>query len=73
VDGFILQVEQRRKLGLPADILERAQLRKGDHVHVRVRGDQYLVITRMTSIVDKYSGATPGLAAATNLPDLRSQ
>jgi antitoxin component of MazEF toxin-antitoxin module len=73
VDGFILQVERRRKLGLPADVLEQAELHPGDHVQVRVRADHHLAITRMTTVMDKYSGATPGLAAATNLPELRSQ
>jgi antitoxin component of MazEF toxin-antitoxin module len=73
VDGFIIQVEQRRKLGLPAEILRQAQLHPGDQVQIQVRRDNRLVITRIANVADKYIGAAPGLTAATDLPELRDQ
>ena len=60
-----LETEKRRKLGLPTDVLEQAELTPGDRVHVQVRRDRRIVITPVTDLLEKYTGAIPGITAAT--------
>src|SRR5262249_42232107 len=59
-----LDIEKRRRLGLPAEMLEQAGLEPGDRVHVQVRRDGRIVITPVTDLLGKYAGAIPGIAAA---------
>jgi bifunctional DNA-binding transcriptional regulator/antitoxin component of YhaV-PrlF toxin-antitoxin module len=73
VDGTEVEVEQRRKLGLPAEVLLEAGLRPGDRVRIQRRRDGRLLIVPVTELLEKYSGAIPGLAAATSLSELRSE
>jgi len=60
-----LDIEKRRKLGLPATVLEQAGLAPGDRVHVQVRRDGRIMITPVTELLGKYAGAIPGIAAET--------
>jgi bifunctional DNA-binding transcriptional regulator/antitoxin component of YhaV-PrlF toxin-antitoxin module len=73
VDGIEVEVEQRRRLGLPAEVLIQAGLRPGDRVQIQIRRDGRLVLIPMSELLDKYSGAIPGLSAATSLPEMRSE
>jgi len=66
-----LDVEKRRRLGLPGEVLEQAGLNPGDRVHVQVRRDRRIVITPVTDLLGKYTGAIPGIAAATRLQEQR--
>jgi len=72
VDGIEIEVEQRKKLGLPAEVLLRAGLRPGDRIQIQMRRDGRLLLVPMVELLAKYSGAIPGLAAATSLTELRS-
>lgn len=69
VEGIDVEVEQRRKLGLPAAALKEAGLRPGDRVTLQTRRDGRLVIVPVADLVEKYSGAVPGLADATDLSE----
>jgi bifunctional DNA-binding transcriptional regulator/antitoxin component of YhaV-PrlF toxin-antitoxin module len=62
-----VEVEKRRKLGLPETVLELSGLKPGDRVQVQVRRDGRIVIVRLVDLLDKYAGAIPGISAATNL------
>jgi len=73
VDGFDVEVEQRRKLGLPAEVLAAAGWRPGDRVQIQVRRDGRLVIVPMTELLDKYTGAVPGLTVAAKLDEGRAE
>jgi antitoxin component of MazEF toxin-antitoxin module len=64
-----LEIEKRRKLGLPSQVLEQAGLEPGDRVHVQVRRDGRIMITPVTDLLDKYAGAIPGITAATRLEE----
>jgi antitoxin component of MazEF toxin-antitoxin module len=64
-----LDIEKRRKLGLPGHVLEQAGLKPGDRVHVQVRRDGRIMITPMTDLLDKYAGAIPGITAVTRLEE----
>ena len=64
MEGYCLQVEQRRRLGLPSEILDKAGLSPEDRVFAEVRRDGRVILTPMSQILDKYSGAVPGLAVA---------
>jgi len=66
-------VEKRRKLGLPAQVLEQAGLAAGDRVHVQVRRDGRIMITRVTDLLGKYAGAIPGITAVTRLQEQRDR
>src|SRR5262249_57636750 len=66
-----LDIEKRRKLGLPSQVLEQAGLVPGDRVHVQVRRDGRIVITPVTDLLSKYAGAIPGITAATRLQEQR--
>ena len=68
-----LEIEKRRKLGLPEAVLEQAGLMPGDRVQVQVRRDGRIVIVRMMDLLDRYVGAIPGIAAATDLEELRGE
>jgi len=68
-----LEIEKRRRLGLPSDVLEQAGLTTGDRVHVQVRRDGRIVITRVSDLLGKYAGAIPGIAAATRLEEQRER
>ena len=58
------EVEKRRRVGLPDAVLAEAGLAPGDRVHVQVRRDGRVVITRVTDLLGKYAAAIPGIAAA---------
>jgi hypothetical protein len=73
VDGIELEIEQRRKLGMPAEVLAMAGLRPGDRVQVQSRRDGRLVIIPMADLVEKYTGAIPGLSAAADLTEQRAE
>src|SRR5262249_1848397 len=62
-------VEKRRKLGLPAQVLEQAGLAAGDRVHIHVRRDGRIMITPIADLLSKYAGAIPGIVAATRLEE----
>ncbi len=64
-------MEKRRRVGLPAEVLENAGWVAGDRVHVQVRRDGRIVISRMTDLLGKYAGAIPGIAAATPVEEQR--
>jgi antitoxin component of MazEF toxin-antitoxin module len=64
-----LEIEKRRKLGLPAQVLEQAGLAPGDRVHLQVRRDGRITITPVADLLDKYAGAIPGIVAATRLEE----
>jgi bifunctional DNA-binding transcriptional regulator/antitoxin component of YhaV-PrlF toxin-antitoxin module len=64
MEGFCLQVEQRRRLGLPSEVLDKAGLSPEDRVFAEVRRDGRIILTPMAQILEKYSGAVPGLAIA---------
>jgi hypothetical protein len=68
-----IEVEKRRKLGLTDDLLQQAGLQPGDRVHVQVRRDGRIVITRVTDLLGKYIGAIPGISSATRLEEQRDQ
>ena len=68
-----IEVEKRRKLGLTDDLLAQAGLQPGDRVHVQVRRDGRIVITRVTDLLGKYVGAIPGISAATRLAEQRAR
>jgi antitoxin component of MazEF toxin-antitoxin module len=68
-----LEIEKRRKLGLPSELLAQAGLAPGDRVHVQVRRDGRIVITPVTDLLGKYAGAIPGITAATRLQEQRSR
>jgi antitoxin component of MazEF toxin-antitoxin module len=68
-----LDIEKRRKLGLPTQVLEQAGLTPGDRVHVQVRRDGRIVITPVTDLLGKYAGAIPGITAATRLQEQRDR
>jgi bifunctional DNA-binding transcriptional regulator/antitoxin component of YhaV-PrlF toxin-antitoxin module len=72
MDRIELEVEVRRKLGLPSQALAAAGWRPGDRVQVQVRPDGRLVIVPMVDLVDKFVGAIPGLSTATDLAELRA-
>lgn len=69
MDGIEVEVEQRHKLGLPAEVLKKSGLNAGDRAQIRVRRDGRLVIVPTSRLVEKYSGAAPGLSAATEPAD----
>lgn len=69
MDGFDVEVEQNRKLGLPAEVLATTGLKPGDRAQIQPRRDGRLVIVRTSSLLDRYSGAVPGLSAATDLAE----
>ena len=73
VEGIDVEVEQRRKLGLPREALEAAGLRPGDRASIQVRRGGRLVIVPVVDLVEKYSGAVPGLSAATDLSESRGE
>ena len=64
-----IDVEKRRKLGLPGTVLDQAGLAPGDRVHVQVRRDGRIMITPVTDLLDKYAGAIPGIVAATRVQE----
>jgi hypothetical protein len=70
MDGFEVEVEVRRKLGLPGPALAAARLRPGDRVQLQVRRDGRLMVVPMVELIDKFVGAVPGLGAATDPPEL---
>jgi bifunctional DNA-binding transcriptional regulator/antitoxin component of YhaV-PrlF toxin-antitoxin module len=72
MEGFEVEVEVRRKLGLPSEALAAAGWRPGDRVQIQARPDGRLVIVPMVDLVDKFVGAIPGLSAATDLTELRA-
>jgi bifunctional DNA-binding transcriptional regulator/antitoxin component of YhaV-PrlF toxin-antitoxin module len=73
VDGIDVEVEQRRRLGLPSEALEAAGLRPGDRATIQVNRYGRLTIVPMTDLVEKYSGAVPGLSATTDLRESRGE
>jgi bifunctional DNA-binding transcriptional regulator/antitoxin component of YhaV-PrlF toxin-antitoxin module len=64
-----VEVEQRRRLGLPREVLEQAGVEPGDRVHVQVRRDGRIVLTRVADLLGTYVGAIPGIAAAARPPE----
>jgi hypothetical protein len=73
VNGYEMEIEPRRKLGLLPDVLAASGLRPGQRVLVQANPDGRLTITPMSELVDKYRGAIPGLTQATDLPRLRQR
>jgi bifunctional DNA-binding transcriptional regulator/antitoxin component of YhaV-PrlF toxin-antitoxin module len=71
LDGFEVEIEPRRKLGLPAEVLAASGLRPGQRMLIQVRRDGRLAIVPMAELLDKYAGAIPGLTKATELRELR--
>jgi bifunctional DNA-binding transcriptional regulator/antitoxin component of YhaV-PrlF toxin-antitoxin module len=71
LDGFEAEIESRRKLGLPPEVLAASGLRPGQRVLVRPKRDSRLLVIPLADVIDKFAGAVPGLAAATNLKELR--
>jgi bifunctional DNA-binding transcriptional regulator/antitoxin component of YhaV-PrlF toxin-antitoxin module len=68
-----LEIEKRRKLGLPDAVLEQTGLKPGDRVQVQVRRDGRIVIVRLVDLLDKYAGAIPGISAATGPEEKREE
>src|SRR5262249_12855269 len=68
-----LEIEKRRRLGLPSDVLQQAGLVPGARVHVQVRRDGRIVITRVSDLLGKYAGAIPGIVNATKLEEQRGE
>jgi bifunctional DNA-binding transcriptional regulator/antitoxin component of YhaV-PrlF toxin-antitoxin module len=64
-----VEVETRRRLGLPREVLEQAGVEPGDRVHVQVRRDGRIVLTRVGDLLGTYVGAIPGIAAAARPPE----
>jgi bifunctional DNA-binding transcriptional regulator/antitoxin component of YhaV-PrlF toxin-antitoxin module len=73
VEGFDVEVEQRRKLGLPADVLAAVGWRPGNRVQIQVRRDGRVVIVPLTELLDRYTGAVPGLTEAVKLDKGRDE
>jgi bifunctional DNA-binding transcriptional regulator/antitoxin component of YhaV-PrlF toxin-antitoxin module len=69
MNGIDLEIEQRSRLGLPAEVLARANLRPGDRAVVQVRRDGRLVIAPLVELLDKYAGAIPGLSTTADRPE----
>jgi len=67
-----LEIEKRRRLGLPSQVLEQAGLAPGDRAHVQVRRDGRIVVTPVKDLLGKYAGAIPGIAAATRIEEQRA-
>jgi antitoxin component of MazEF toxin-antitoxin module len=63
-----VEVEKRRRVGLPREVLEQAGVQPGDRVHVQVRRDGRIVITPVADLLETYVGAIPGIAAAARAP-----
>jgi bifunctional DNA-binding transcriptional regulator/antitoxin component of YhaV-PrlF toxin-antitoxin module len=64
VEGFDVEIEPRRKLGLPVAVMAQAGLKPGDRMNIEVKRDGRLNLVPLTELLDKYSGAVPGLASA---------
>jgi hypothetical protein len=73
MNGYEMEIEPRRKLGLSPEVLAASGLRPGQRVLVQVARDGRLNIVPMAELLDKYLGAIPGLAKATDLPELRQR
>jgi hypothetical protein len=59
-----VRIDKRRKVGLPEDVLARADLGPGDLVQVRVRRDGGILLTKVTDPLETLIGSAPGLSAA---------
>jgi bifunctional DNA-binding transcriptional regulator/antitoxin component of YhaV-PrlF toxin-antitoxin module len=64
-----VEVEKRRRLGLPREVLEQAAVQPGDRMHVQVRRDGRIVLTRVADLLETYVGAIPGIADAARPPE----
>jgi antitoxin component of MazEF toxin-antitoxin module len=73
MDGIELEIEVRRKLGMPSRVMAMAGLQPGDRVQVQGRRDRRLVVIPMADLVEKYTGSVPGLSAAADLPEQRAE
>jgi antitoxin component of MazEF toxin-antitoxin module len=68
-----IEIEKRRKLGLPSHVLEQVGLKPGDRVHVQVRRDGRIMITPVTDLLGKYAGAISSITAATRREEQRDR
>jgi hypothetical protein len=66
-------VERRRCLGLPPEVLAAAGIAVGERVRLHVKDSGYIEVVQVRTLLGRYTGAVPGLTAATDLGDLRSQ
>jgi bifunctional DNA-binding transcriptional regulator/antitoxin component of YhaV-PrlF toxin-antitoxin module len=73
MNRFDVEIEPRRKLGLPAEVLKAAGMKPGDRAVLEVRRDGRLVVVPLTEVLDRFAGAVPGLSAAARLPEVRTE
>jgi len=68
-----VELDRRHKIGLPPDVVERAELKAGDRLSIQVRRDGSVLLTKVTDPLEKFIGAAPGISGATNLEALRDE
>jgi antitoxin component of MazEF toxin-antitoxin module len=62
VGALSLELEVRRKAGLPAHLLEEVGWSPGTYVMVRINSDGGILLEPVSKVLDKYAGAARGLA-----------
>jgi bifunctional DNA-binding transcriptional regulator/antitoxin component of YhaV-PrlF toxin-antitoxin module len=67
-------VDKRGKVGLSAEVLERAGLVTGDRVAVSVRRDGSVLLVKVTDPLEALIGSAPGLSSsAVDVEELRGE
>jgi hypothetical protein len=71
VDRWEVEIEPSHTLGLPVEVLAKLGLEEGGLVQIDIQPDKRLRLIPIADLLAKFSGAIPGLAAATAIRDMR--
>ncbi len=67
------RVSRKNQVTLPIATLAAAHVSQGDKLRVSAKGDGRILLERFADPLDEFAGSVPGLAAATQLEELRDE